>query len=99
MSLFKSRPVQAVPRVRARQGVLTPAAPKTLSPRPTMTVLSSVETSSQTSSMFRKYARLLEGVEVRMMMTSDLLEKDDMKELVSDLWNIHDNYVDEGREG
>jgi hypothetical protein len=45
------------------------------------------------SSIFRKYAQLLEGVEARM--TSDLLEKDEMKELVNDLWNIHDNYVDE----
>ena len=63
--------------------------------RTSTSMMSSVMTSSEMASLFGKFARFLESRMRHGILATDLLEKDDLKELGNDLWTVYDTYVDE----
>jgi hypothetical protein len=73
-----------------RTGVLMPAR--------STPMFSSITTSSQTADLFFEYSTFIENCVKRKSAVHVTvgLDMDEMKDLVNDLWTLHDNYGDGG---
>lgn len=64
-------------------------------------MFSSISTASTTADFFSRYITFIEGCIKRKPAVESIgIDTDELKELASDLWTLHDNFDDgEGRDG
>jgi hypothetical protein len=63
-------------------------------PHRATSLLSTLTSTSRTAALFKSYASFVEHA-VRRNADVGVLERDELRELVADLWTVHDGYADD----